>query len=394
MRRIKVALIQRVCTHYRVPLFKRLASLDEIDLTVYFSRLPARARSWKLLNDPQVRALKHREMRGIWFRMKYRDRVFPVVINPSLFFYLVRQRPDVIICEGESNIVNNLLVLVYAKLSKTPYIWWGLGTVKSRRSSLFRKILRPIIVYMLRNSAGILAYSTFAKHFYASYGVSKEKIFVMYNSIDTDKVLQDIEKYKPHVTEVKDHLGASGKKIILFVGSFEKTKRIDVLIEAYNKLKDIYDDIVLVLVGDGEERDRLEALVERKGIQGVIFTGEKIEDVSLYFLMADVFVLPGLGGLAINQAMAHGLPIVTVPADGTELDMVIEGKNGFIAKGNDVTSLSKAINNMLQREKVTKVMGRESKKLVETKFNINNMIQIINEAILYAYNKPNRGYKA
>lgn len=384
MRRVRVALIQRVCSQYRVPLFKRLSIEDEIDLRVYFSRLPGRARSWKLRNDPQAKDLKHREMRGVWFRMKYRDRVFPVVINPSLFLYLIRQRPDVVICEGESNIVNNLLVLVYAKLSKTPYIWWGLGTVRSRRSSWFRRTLKPIIAYMLRNASAILAYSTFAAQFYASYGVKKDKIFVTYNSIDTNKALEDIKKYGPHVAEAKRQLGISGKQIVLFVGTFEKTKRIDDLIEAYKELKSVYADVALILVGDGEERARLEYLVQRERIRDVVFTGQKTEDVSLYFLMADVFVLPGLGGLAINQAMAHGLPVVTVSADGTELDMIEDGKNGFIIPTGNREALRDAIADILHDPSLRDSMGKHSRYLVDTRFNVGHQVQQICCAIKYS----------
>jgi len=128
-------------------------------------------------------------------------------------------------------------------------------------------------------------------------------------------------------------------------------------------------------------RHDIENLVKEKQLKDVFFVGEKIGDVSLYFLMGDIFVLPGEGGLAINQAMIHGLPIVTVPAYGTELDMVINGENGYIVENNNIDILAETIIRILKDNNLQKKMGQESRNLIENKFNIRLMINTIINSI-------------
>ena len=67
----------------------------------------------------------------------------------------------------------------------------------------------------------------------------------------------------------------------------------------------------------------LRARVEDQRIEGVYFAGAVCDGVEAWFAAGDVFVLPGLGGLALNQAMALGLPVVSSDADGTGADLVV-----------------------------------------------------------------------
>jgi len=380
MKKHKIVIIQRICAHYNVPLFQRLSNIDQIDLILYYGQ-PRKDKNNKLQNATNIEGFKAKKLLTFNCQIKLKGKTFPIFFNPTILFYLFKDKPGVIICEGESNLPNDLLILVYAKITRTPYIWWGLGRVRSNKQSIFRKLFNLLIRYMLKNATAILAYSTFAKEFYSSYGISKDKIFVAYNCIDTEKVKADIAKYTNLVDTTKKALGLDSKKIILFVGTFEKTKKLENLILAYQQIKSQYPNIALLLVGDGETKTEMENLVKEKRLDDIVFTGKKIEDVSLYFLMGDIFVLPGEGGLAINHAMAHGLPIVTVPADGTELDMVINGENGYIVENNNINALVEHIIKILNDDNLRKSMGQESRNLIEKKFNIRLMINTIINSI-------------
>ncbi len=385
MKKHKVVIIQRICAHYNVPLFQRLASINDIDLTLYYGE-PRKGKSNKLKNADNIDGFKHKKLLTFYCQLELKGQLFPIFLNPTVLFHLFKDKPDIIICEGESNLPNNILIVLYSKITKTPYIWWGLGRVRNNRPSILRKIFNPLIRYMLRNATAILAYSTFAKEFYSSYGVDQNKIFVAYNCVDTEKVITDIEKYKDLVKITKDKLGLNSKKVILFVGSFTKEKKIENLILAYQKIKKQFLNTSLLLVGDGEVKQEIENLVKEKQLKDVIFTGQKIEDASLYFLMGDIFVLPGEGGLAINQAMIHGLPIVTVPADGTELDMVINGENGYIVD-NNINSLVEAIIKILDNDTLRQQMAQKSRSLVKERFNMQNMISAIINSINFCLRK-------
>jgi glycosyltransferase involved in cell wall biosynthesis len=385
--KIKVVIIQRVCTHYRVALLNYLSQINNLEIILYYgeSRISKNSR---LQNIEEIKEIQSKKLFTLYWRIHIRQKVFDIFFNPSIIFHLFKDKPDVIICEGESNLPNNIFIVLYSKITKTPYIWWGLGRVRSNKPSILRKIFYPLIKYMLENAGAILAYSTFAKDFYSSYGIERNKIFTAYNCIDTNKAKQDIKKYTPLLEGQKLKLGLNNKKIILFVGSFIKEKKIDNLILAYKKVKQQISDVALLLVGDGEIRKKIEDLVKEEQLIDVIFAGQHIEDVSLYFLMGDIFVLPGEGGLAINQAMVHGLPIITVPADGTELDMVIEGQNGYLVSNSNVDALADTIVRLLKKEeRDIKQMGQKSRELVDTKFNIENMTKIFMDSIIFSLNK-------
>ena len=378
MKKHKIVIIQRICPHYIVSLLQRLSNSDDIDLILYYGQSD-KGKDNKLKNADNIEGFKNKKLLTFSCQFRSKGQLFPIFLNPTLLFHLFKDKPDVIICEGESNLPNNLLVVLYAKITRTPYIWWGLGRVRSNKPSVFRKLFHPLIKYMLKNATTILAYSTFAKEFYSSYGVDQNKIFVAYNCVDTEKVMADIEKYEPFVK--KEKLDLDNKTIILFVGTFEKTKKLENLILAYQQIKSQYSNTALLLVGDGETKTEMENLVKEKRLDDIVFTGKKIEDVSLYFLMGDIFVLPGEGGLAINQAMAHGLPIVTVPADGTELDMIINGENGYIVENNNIDALVEIIIKILMNDTLRQKMAQSSRILVEERFNIKNMINTIINSI-------------
>jgi glycosyltransferase involved in cell wall biosynthesis len=100
---------------------------------------------------------------------------------------------------------------------------------------------------------------------------------------------------------------------------------------------------ILAIVGDGVERQRLEAQALELGLAGdVKFYGEIRDphDVCPYFLCARVLALPGAGGLALYQALAHGLPAVATSADGTERDLVADGETGFICDPGDIATFA------------------------------------------------------
>ena len=98
--------------------------------------------------------------------------------------------------------------------------------------------------------------------------------------------------------------------------------------------------------------------------------------------------MPGTGGLAINEAMAYGLPIISTIADGTLADLLFEGKNGYyvneIASQENIYEVCKTI---LQDNKIHLMeMGNLSRQIVSEKATLSNMVNNFEKAILYGMN--------
>jgi len=130
-------------------------------------------------------------------------------------------------------------------------------------------------------------------------------------------------------TQLRTNNQLDGKQVLLYIGRLAKEKNLDFLLNAFSLMQSKIPDTVLMLVGGGPDRDRLESLVEKFDISSkVIFTG--FVDHSLigcYASLADVFVFPSdseTQGLVLLEAMAAGVPAVAVKAPGCE-DVLSDG---------------------------------------------------------------------
>jgi glycosyltransferase involved in cell wall biosynthesis len=112
------------------------------------------------------------------------------------------------------------------------------------------------------------------------------------------------------------------------------------------------------------------------------------EEIPAYFLNADVFLMPGTGGLAINEAMAYGLPVISTIADGTIIDLLYEGKNGYYLNENasleNIYSVCKTALNIDKTHLLE--MGNISRQIISEKATLYNMVHNYEKAILYGMN--------
>lgn len=208
----------------------------------------------------------------------------------------------------------------------------------------FHKLLRKYLYTFVFHQA--VLYIQKGVSIIQSYGLKASNITVTYNSPDTDDIFACIDAVKAKYPDLHYE-----PYRILHVGRLVKWKNVHLLIQAVDALKAQYPGIKLVVIGKGEEEQALIQQVAEAGLQdcveflGAIYEGEA---QSIQMLKAHVYVLAGMGGLSINEAMAHGLPVICSIADGTEQHLVQEGVNGFYFKDNDLPSLIQAIEKLFK----------------------------------------------
>ena len=380
---IEVALIQRICPHYRVPVWRKLAQADEIDLTVYYGR---GEKTGSQQNAKNISGFKHKQLFTLGFPFRFRGRSIFVAFHPTLLFHLWKNKYDVVICEGPSNIINNLFILPYFLLSRVPFVWWDAGRNPDAPRRLLRRLFDPILNFFIRHSSACIAYGSLARSYLISVGASPAKVFVAQNALDTEKIRKDLQKYdKRAIIEKRKQLGIENKKVILYVGALEKRKKLDMLIDVFADVKTKLKEAALLIVGDGTERQRLEEYVRDSGVTNVLFLGRIVEEVGLLFLLSDVLVLPSEGGLSINQAMGYGLPVIVSTADGTEVDLVKNGETGFLFEKNNAEDLSKKIRLVLSKKDVATYMSEKAMSLIHGEYTLDNMVKGIVKAVEYAH---------
>jgi glycosyltransferase involved in cell wall biosynthesis len=377
-KKIKVVFVLRFLFHYRIDPFERINAYEDTEVTVIHGRS---IKNTKYVNFKGKTEFENLELKTI----QYTGQGKFVVFFPFLFFRLVKLNPDVIITEGESNMLNNIFVYIYSILFNKKILWWSLGLIPNTKESLPQRIYKPLMKLILKRASYIIGYSEYTKDYY-SQQLGFHKTIVANNCLDNESIDREIEKYRSEASELKQSKEFSEKFVILYVGAFVPGKKVDKLLKAYYALKSRYPNTALILIGEGPMKNELETFIETYNIKDVCFPGKIVNEVSKYFLAADLFVLPGLGGLSIHHAMTHSLPVIAASADGTEMDLIKDDMNGFLLKTDTVDELSDYLNRFLEDTSMSKRFGSKSREIVDNQINIKNMVSKFHEAILKSYN--------
>ncbi|WP_281842199.1 glycosyltransferase [Sinisalibacter aestuarii] len=213
------------------------------------------------------------------------------------------------------------------------------------------------------------------------HGLARAPVVSIANGIDLGAF--DANRGKPP-EEIRAGLGIPpAARVIVTVAVLRPPKGIDRLIRAMADLVPVQPDLHLLIVGEGEERARLEALTAELGLDhAVTFAGFR-SDVADVLRVAELFVLPTLWDAlptVLIEAMAADLPIVASNVGGIP-DMVRDGTDGILVPKDDVPALTGAIGAIMGDEAHRQEMARAARERVEAEFSL--PIQVGKLADLY-----------
>jgi glycosyltransferase involved in cell wall biosynthesis len=170
-----------------------------------------------------------------------------------------------------------------------------------------------------------------------------------------------------------------GQPVVLFVGRLQARKRIDLLLQACAALPAGLRPR-LVIVGDGPERNSLEALAQTVYPSAEFPGAKQGKELAGYFSSSDLFVLPGTGGLAVQEAMSYGLPVIMGQGDGTNNQLVRSG-NGWQIPPDSLPALAGSLHTALSDVRRLRRMGAESYRIVRDEINLEQMVMVFVEAL-------------
>jgi glycosyltransferase involved in cell wall biosynthesis len=136
----------------------------------------------------------------------------------------------------------------------------------------------------------------------------------------------------------------------------------------------------LWIVGEGPVKSELEALAKHEYPRTRFFGALYGDELDPIYRQADLFVLPGTGGLAVQQAMSHGLPVIVAEADGTQTDLV-HPENGYLTLPGDVDQLHFSLKMALEDPARLRKMGQESYRIVREEINLEIMVDAFARAV-------------
>lgn len=337
---------QRVLPSYRVPFFELLASACDGSMSLFTGRpRPGEGITTAgSLNTGQYALGQNIHLFGGSLYLCYQR---------GLIGWLEQWNPDALVVEANPRYLSTASVIKWMHRRGRPVVGWGLG---SPPVSGFRKRRRFSFISQFD---AMIAYSRRGADEYAALGFPREKIFVACNSVSPPPLSPP--PTRPSTFNLQPNL--------LFVGRLQARKRLDLLLRACSRL-----DIPprLVIVGDGPERGTLQALAREVYPQAEFIGARHGEELKPYFTQADLFVLPGTGGLAVQEAMSYGLPVIVAQGDGTQDDLV-RTENGWQIPPDDFNALLSTLKEALSDVARLRRMGQESYRIVSEEINIERM---------------------
>jgi glycosyltransferase involved in cell wall biosynthesis len=203
-------------------------------------------------------------------------------------------------------------------------------------------------------------------------------VSLIYNGVD----LQRYNHQQPCCTFHDEYGIPEGAPIVGVVARLEAEKGHRTLVDAWPEVLAAVPDAWLLVVGEGSERDALEAEAASLGVsERIVFTGRR-EDVPAITAALDVAVLPSYReaqGLSVLEAMALGRPVVASNVGGIP-EMIEDGVTGVLVPPNDCDALAAAIVRLLEDHPYADMIGKRGHDLVHDRFCIELMVNSI-EAI-------------
>jgi glycosyltransferase involved in cell wall biosynthesis len=222
---------------------------------------------------------------------------------------------------------------------------------------------------LLKTTDVLITNSHKARYNLLRRGVLPSRIYLLPNVLDLS-----------HFDRLASRPGKIAKKsdeiIVVAVARLARLKRLDRFIAAIADARAILPNLRGVIAGEGPQREDLYNLAEKLNLApaGIFFAGH-CENIPAFLSQADIFVLTseheGFPNV-ILEAMAAGLPVVTVPV-GDSTRMIADGVNGFVVAPDDLQNLSQSIELLAQSANLRLEMGKTGRRLVEELYDANGM---------------------
>jgi len=221
----------------------------------------------------------------------------------------------------------------------------------------------PIVTYAINTSDAVTSVSEWLKDETIREYEIKRPIDVIPNFVDTEKFRRGLSPCK------RSYLAPNDEKILLHISNFRPVKRLTDIINTFNIVQK-KTPAILVMVGDGPDRDKAAHLARQYGIaEKVKFVGKQ-EDIEYFMSCADVFLFPSeyeSFGLAALEAMSCELPVVCSNGGGLP-EVIHHGETGFLSNVGDYEDMAKNVLHIIDNPELAIKIGKAARKDVNERF--------------------------
>ncbi|MEK6943396.1 MAG: glycosyltransferase family 4 protein [Nanoarchaeota archaeon] len=233
---------------------------------------------------------------------------------------------------------------------------------------LKNRMLMGLQRFVCKNADFITANKAAADELVSRFPEFKEKIAVIPMGVD-------IDIFKKRA--IKKPAKYSKNKLLVFVGRLSDQKGLQYVIEAMPAILSHDDSVKLIVIGEGPYEKELRQKIKLNSVQGnVDFLGAlPSSDVSKYYNMADIFILPSLSnktgtealGLSLLEAMSSGCAVIGTDVGGIKF-VIKNSVNGIIIKQKSSDKISKAVVSLLDNPKKRELLGKNASAFVKNNY--------------------------
>lgn len=349
----RVAIIYHYLAHYREAVFACLSRPDARHHYEIFADQRSNIATMATI-DPAHSNSVHRDGRLNWRFIRNLWLTSNVLWQTGAVRVALRSDHEVIILLGNMYFLSTWVAACIGRLRGKRVLMWTHGVLREERG--LRGAIRRSF-YKLAH--GLLLYGDRARTILAAQGFDARRLYVVYNSLDTETQLRVLENLPADATmAVRRDIGiARDTPFLISIGRMTGGKDLDLLPRALAEMNAAGRRVELVFVGGGPARAEIEQLVAQLALEGQVhFLGEIYAEEALGPLIAaaDICISPGPVGLTAMHALIYGTPVITHDAPDQqkpEYEVIVPGINGAYFRRGDAHDLAVAIQTWLSADR-------------------------------------------
>jgi glycosyltransferase involved in cell wall biosynthesis len=268
--------------------------------------------------------------------------------NPGLKQAILDWNPDAVLTIGYAH-ESVFKWILQNRLARIPLLLKGDSHRLVPDASIKSQIKNILVSLFFKTFDAFLYCGQANREYFRHRGIKDNRLFFSPHAIDLDR-FQTTSELRAEADSLRSNLGLTPEhKVVLFAGKFEVKKRPQDLLEAYLKCRD--QNSRLLFAGSGPLEKELRS--KAKGFPDILFLPIQNQSrMPALYLAADLFVLPSCGpnetwGLAVQESLACGTPVVVSSHVGCHPDLVLGRNNGLVFEAGSVDSLSNALQKAL-----------------------------------------------
>jgi glycosyltransferase involved in cell wall biosynthesis len=278
-------------------------------------------------------------------------------------------RPELLILMQESSIISNYPAALRQVLRGKKVALWGHGTNRNEGAHSLANRFKSL--YSGR-ADWWFAYTSGVAEQLRKAGFPADRITVVENAIDTEELFAATQNVTPcEIDRLRRDTGLSEGPIGLFCGAMYPGKKIGFLTQACDRIRELVPNFQMILLGSGGDAPLAQEFAERR--PWAHYLGPKYgTGRAPYFLMSDLFLMPGSVGLAVLDCFATGTPLITTAsgAHGPEIEYLDDGIDGIISPPS-LDGYVSAVLSALQSEHLQRL--KSACRAKATRYTVENM---------------------